>query len=75
MRLWKTTYTLDCELWTDTCVDFWHSTGKVPQSTQQRFWDKVHPDFYTVTDYDCHEVYQEQGMDLGGQLIERVYKE
>ena len=51
MVLWECQYTLTCRLWVDKSVDYWLGINPPTQKTQQNHWDKIHPGFFTVSDF------------------------
>ena len=75
VKLWECTYTLDCKLWTDKSIDYWWSTdGSRLQSTQQRYWDTIHPGYFAVKDFSCEEVQPLHETPRRGRIVERIYK-
>lgn len=86
MKLWECRYTLDCHLWTDEYVDYWYSVSGPTQVKVQRYWDKIHLDYYTVSKFCAEEVKVEkkamvtdEGQDYEARyqsgVVDRIYKE
>lgn len=74
MKLWECRYNLDCKYWMDKSVDYWFSTTKPGIETQQRFWDKIFPGFYTVSDFVATEFHSPDGHVPLAKILVREYK-
>ena len=74
MKLWDCHYTLDCPLWTDEYVDYWYSVKGPTALTICRYWDKIHAQVNTVTNFRVAEVKTETH-GLIQRVLRRTYKE
>ena len=75
MVLWESRYTLDNRLWTDKVIDYWSSVRPTTIDTVQRFWEKIHPGWDTVSGFTVKRANLAEGEKPNLRIVERIYKQ